>query len=999
MRRWSIAGLLLCLLPSTAAEQLLLDAGSDLGYWSPVTGGEFPGASSELSLHQDPEAGASVQADVTFTADSRYAGAQWRGSVPEGSVIGFRAWTSHAGHLDVRLLDATGQWFMQGQGGKGGQWNDVRITLAGPFSNHWGGTNDGVLHFPIRQVLIAVPRRPDQQSLRIQKLHVVVDGIPAEDRWAFLWTPGGASGVAFVDEPVAYGLRLVNRTGAEQTAKLTIATETVDGERIEKLTETRTVPGFGDTTWDLPLATDQLGYRVIRATLDGSPAAGVTGLAVVPQPRHYGQWAPEAYFGMQHIGDMECTERLGAKAVRQFLFWRYSEGTQGTIRFETPFMDGMVDSCSAHKMQLLLTVCLTSPSWNRWERADKPKAVALPDPARADEYAGFVQAIAGRYADRDYLTAIEVENEPDLTCVRNPELTLDEGTDYYVTMLRAGAAGAKAGKPNVMVAGSGVSGGDMDRPLPFTTMVYDKAGEIIDLLAAHPYASPRNFGPGQHPKWPKANREAEKCEEALAMLEAHGKPRRMWIGELGWALKAEADPLSRYSLDYSACVAQSMVTAKSVPGVERYLHFTQRGANESGYEYGLLRGDPSWPLPAAVMYSAAAWFLEDTRPVERREIGDKLRVATFAHAGRNELIAVFMADDEAQAVQLPPGAPAGRWVDSLFRELRPDNGKVPVGTMPVYWTTPLNAEAPQPDFWSRVQQVPARLVELQDVRLSRVDRLAVRAINHSGQSQPLAVTVDGRPTELTLPAGDGVQELPLPLPQPVALGRETSFAITLTAAGNTVQRTVTASPAALPTVPANLKVDEELAEWTDAGYLIDQKADVLPPDPNVGWSGPADLSLKVHLAASAAGLGLAVVVTDDAHHVGASDPSRFWQSDSIQVAIDPLNDGGEAFDPADREIGLVLGADGPHLIRSHPAPARELKIPVAIVRTGTTTVYEALVPWPAINVPVPEAGRVLAINVVANDDDGQGRAYWMGLTPGVAEAKTPVVYREFVVGR
>jgi len=41
----------------------------------------------------------------------------------------------------------------------------------------------------------------------------------------------------------------------------------------------------------------------------------------------------------------------------------------------------------------------------------------------------------------------------------------------------------------------------------------------------------------------------------------------------------------------------------------------------------------------------------------------------------------------------------------------------------------------------------------------------------------------------------------------------------------------------------------------------------------------------------------------------------------------------------------------------------------------------------------------MAINVVANDDDGQGRAYWMGLTPGIGEAKTPMVYREFVVGR
>jgi len=947
--------LLLCLLPCSA-EQLLLDAGSDLGYWSPTTGSEFPGATSELSLDQDPVAGPSVKADVTFTADSRYAGAEWRGSVSEGSVVGFRAWTSSAGHLDLRLLDATGQWFMQGHGIKGGQWNEVQITLAGPFSNHWGGANDGVLHFPLQRVLIAVPRNPERQALRVQKLHVVVDDIPAEDRWGFLWTPGGASGVALLNEPVSYGLRLVNRTGAEQTAKLTINTATVDGEPAKLLSETRTVPGFGATAWDLPLETNQLGYRVIRATLDGSPASGVTGLAVVPKARHYGERAPDAWFGMQHINDMEATERLGAKAVRHFLFWRYSEGTKGSIRFESPFLDGLVDSCGEQKMDLLLTICLTSPSWNTWQRADKPKAVSLPYPARADEYRGFVQAIASRYADRPFLTAIEIENEPDLTCVRNPELTLDEGTDYYVTMLRAGAAGAKAGKPDVMVAGSGVSGGDMDQPLPFTTTVYDKAGDTIDLLAGHPYASPRNFGPGQHPKWPKANREAEKCEEALAMLSAHGKPRRMWIGELGWALQAQADPLSRYCLDYSACVAQSMVTAKSVPGVERYLHFTLRGANERGYEYGLLRGDPAWPLPAAVMYAAAAWFLEDTKPVARRDVGDKLRVATFAHASRKELIAVFMADDEANAVQMPADAPAGTWTDSLFRELRPDGGKVPVGTMPVYWTVPLSSPVAQPDYLARLRQVPARLVELRDVRLSRIDRLAVRAINHTGREQQVVVQVDGRSTSLALPGRAGVQELDVPLPQPVALGRSTTLAVSLSAAGVTVERQVITAPAALPTTPANLKVDGDLAEWADSGFVVDQKSDVLPPDPNVGWSSPADLSLRAHLAASPTGLAMAVAVTDDVHHVGPSDPGRFWQSDGLQIALDPLNDGGEAFDDQDRELGLVLSPDGPRLVISHPGPARYLDAPVAIVRTGATTVYEALVPWPALGMAAPETG-------------------------------------------
>jgi len=40
---------------------------------------------------------------------------------------------------------------------------------------------------------------------------------------------------------------------------------------------------------------------------------------------------------------------------------------------------------------------------------------------------------------------------------------------------------------------------------------------------------------------------------------------------------------------------------------------------------------------------------------------------------------------------------------------------------------------------------------------------------------------------------------------------------------------------------------------------------------------------------------------------------------------------------------------------------------------------------------------VIAVNFIANDNDGQGRGYWMGLTPGIGEGKNPEAYREFVV--
>ena len=59
--------------------------------------------------------------------------------------------------------------------------------------------------------------------------------------------------------------------------------------------------------------------------------------------------------------------------------------------------------------------------------------------------------------------------------------------------------------------------------------------------------------------------------------------------------------------------------------------------------------------------------------------------------------------------------------------------------------------------------------------------------------------------------------------------------------------------------------------------------------------------------------------------------------------------------------------------------------------------YETTLPWSLLNIPEPRPGTVMAINLIANDNDGHGRGYWMGLTPGIGEAKNPQAYREFIV--
>jgi hypothetical protein len=174
---------------------------------------------------------------------------------------------------------------------------------------------------------------------------------------------------------------------------------------------------------------------------------------------------------------------------------------------------------------------------------------------------------------------------------------------------------------------------------------------------------------------------------------------------------------------------------------------------------------------------------------------------------------------------------------------------------------------------------------------------------------------------------------------------------------------------------------------------------VLPADPGVGWDGPQDLSVRAWFAADAEALCFAAEVTDDVQAVPNADEGGYWGSDSVQLAVDPRGDGTTGYDADDREVGLVLGADGPHVHRSVPGPAAPLAAEIAIRREGTLTIYEARIPWRVLEVPPPVAGQVMGLNFMVNENDGQGRAYWLGLTPGIGEGKSPGAFRKFAIVR
>lgn len=984
---------LLPLMPGARADRLLLDTGATLSNWHGYNGGEFPGATVSVDIAEDPQRGQSVHGVLRFGGDSRYGGVQWVGRLDTAQAVGFWVKLSDRTGGMLRVRDATDQEHAGSYAATPGQWVHNEIPLEpGSFGAHWGGANDGVLHFPLKAVLIAIGRGPDSGELLVSDLYAEVDRITPAERWGITVQPDCPSGVALRSEPVTYEVRVANRVQEPAAGDLVVSVQEGAAEGTEVGRCRVDVPAWGEQSMSLPLPTGRLGYRRITARMHG--AAGevmsetVSGLAVVPRPRHYQKAAPDGYFGMQHITDMEAAERLGCKAVRLGTGWRWAEPNQGRVMWED-MVDPVVASGVQHQMTILMTMEAIAPEWISWQREDKPGVAGLPDPARLDEWEQFVRSVVARH--RGKFAAMEIQNEPDLTCWVQPGLSFEEGVDYYVKLLRAAHRGAKSADPDLPIAGIDVSGGDFDTDLRFTRAVLAQAADCLDLYTGHPYASPRYFGPGMNPMWPMENRIPEKCREALDLVAEHGRPRRMWIGELGWGLQETADPLGPYSLDFAACIAQALIVGKTEPGVEKFLYFTLRGCNEDGNEYGLLRGQPAYPLPAATAYAAAAYALDATDAGELTQAAGGLWRASFVCHDRDELVVAWWTDGEPARVRPPADAPQGRWLDSFLQVLRPGEQGVAVGRLPVYWTLPLAQTGARPEFLEQLSVGAAVPLVVRGAYLSHVDRLCIEFSNRTTEALQVTVKAADATARLDVPASAE----PVVRAMPVSIGPSAPAELPVSILGPHLEETLRIRGAWTPLrpLPAAPRIDGT-PDPGAARLVIDTRSAVLPPDPTVGWDGPQDLSLTAHLAADLQGLYFCCEVTDDVHHV--QDTGPFWSFDSLQLAIDPNNDSLEGFGEDDREIGLALTQAGPRVHQTHP-PGPDLQVPVVIERRGTLTTYEVFLPWEQLSIAPPVPGQIMATNFIANENDGNGRAYWMGPTPGIGEGKSPRSYRQFAI--
>ncbi len=152
-------------------------------------------------------------------------------------------------------------------------------------------------------------------------------------------------------------------------------------------------------------------------------------------------------------------------------------------------------------------------------------------------------------------------------------------------------------------------------------------------------------------------------------------------------------------------------------------------------------------------------------------------------------------------------------------------------------------------------------------------------------------------------------------------------------------------------------------------------------------------------------------IVEDDRHVQSQEGPDVWRGDSIQLAFDPLDDGGghdaatydeyrhsrnqEGHGADGYELAMALSPDGPGIayVRGPEVASPEAlaQASIKVIHDGRFTHYEVAIPWTALQPITPETGSRFRMSVLVNNSDGQSRRTleWGG---GIGSGKYPSRY-------
>jgi len=184
-------------------------------------------------------------------------------------------------------------------------------------------------------------------------------------------------------------------------------------------------------------------------------------------------------------------------------------------------------------------------------------------------------------------------------------------------------------------------------------------------------------------------------------------------------------------------------------------------------------------------------------------------------------------------------------------------------------------------------------------------------------------------------------------------------------------------------------VDGCLDEWQGAPFSV--LADRKHVEIKSKWT-PEDLSARAWAGYDDQFLYFAFEVKDDVQYNEEAFVKNLWMGDSVQIAIDFLNDKSDDFGADDLEYGFGLhqGVCRGRLFFPQGQKGKKVERTVekAVRREGDKTFYEIRVPFDCL-VDRGRIGNQIGFSFVVNDSDGGGFSGGLVATRGIYHSKDP----------
>lgn len=832
--------------------------------------------------------------------------------------------------------------------------------------------------------------------------------------WKIAITSSFPSGVAYASERGHYVVSIESERPAPEPVTVRLAVHSPgDAVPSEELShEWILVPKTKATyefKWEAP--TERTGYWALTASISQNGrelARSISALLVTRPPAQNSLPASDSFFGTMFIRDAKAAARIGVRVERRQAVWEWLQ-RQNSETWDWSGIDKGIEDRANQGIGTILTIRPEiRPKWTKWQSVEE-----LAAPEYLPGFSAFVRAVVSRYKDR--ILAVEIMNEPDLEAVRHTTGKLPS-SEVYARIMKAGYEASKSVAPDLPVIGLDVSGVDFPR-LQFSRTVMDLSAGYMDIIGGHPYNHSRYVGGDALPESPLKMDAAGRMKSMANLMRQHGKTPRIWSTEFGWALHLDEPLFSSSSRLFAAFTAQAIALSRSIPEVEKLFWFAATfPGRERSSSYGLFRkadertnyhrGDGNWfPSPSAAAYATCARLLDDVTFVRQFTIGPFCHVLRFSNQKSSQSVLVLWMEDTASVgggaiLRLPASPlPHAQIIDALGNETS-FTSKLNLEPLPVFIViSTKDADHLEKNLRAAIVEAQERLVT-QDAHIARLDELSFDVINNDLRPVPVKVFQSGHAhsarSRLLAP---GINALAVPVVN-LVLDKpgQTSIIVLDERTSATITTDIRHHLRSLPRIDLSADSIEASLSKIATPVVLSQRDQVLPADPGVDWKGPDDLSLTAWAGWTSEGIVLSVHVRDDVHVGPPSGVTGLWSFDSLQVAFDLGNRARNGYDNRCREFSFALNTDGlPLVVDGSGERITFSSDHIRIRREDSLTRYEIIFPWSSLGERLLLKGDAFRMNFIANDRDGETRKCWIGLTPGIGEAKHPAAFYQWIL--